>query len=336
MAEVKAAMLVEAAYSENLGGDKVRCHLCPAECILTEGKVGICGSRFNRHGTLMVDNYGELVSASYDPVEKKPLYHFYPGKTIFSTGPNGCNLKCLNCQNWEISQGRVPTRFVAPHDMVKLAGRNGSIGIAYTYTEPLIWFEYLKDVGQIIRENNLKNVLVSNGYINAKPLQELLPIIDAANIDLKSMQSAFYKKICKGKLEPILDNIRTLHESGIELEITNLVITGLNDSDRDFEILTDFLASVSPRIPLHFSAYYPTYKMYNPPTSPDRLKRAYKIASRKIEFVYLGNVHIPDRSDTFCPRCKERLICRSGYRIEILGLEDGKCTNCGHDTGIIQ
>ena len=332
----------QAMFYHQLENRKVICELCPHFCKLKDGQLGLCKVRKNSGGKLYSLVYGKAIAVHVDPIEKKPLFHVAPGSHSFSMATVGCNFSCKFCQNADISQVTHSVNLdligqqLSPEELVSMASSNNCSSIAYTYTEPLIWFEYLKDVGQIIRENNLKNVLVSNGYINAKPLQELLPIIDAANIDLKSMQSAFYKKICKGKLEPILDNIRTLHESGIELEITNLVITGLNDSDRDFEILTDFLASVSPRIPLHFSAYYPTYKMNNPPTSPDRLKRAYKIASRKIEFVYLGNVHIPDRSDTFCPRCKERLICRSGYRIEILGLEDGKCTNCGHDTGIIQ
>ncbi|PKK84554.1 MAG: AmmeMemoRadiSam system radical SAM enzyme [candidate division Zixibacteria bacterium HGW-Zixibacteria-1] len=329
-------MIVDAAYSELLDGGKVRCHLCPAECLLTEGKIGICGSRFNSNGKLMTDNFGELVSACYDPVEKKPLYHFHPGKAIFSTGPNGCNLNCSNCQNWEISQGHVPTRFVAPPDLVNLAGRNGSIGIAYTYTEPLIWFEYIREAGKLIKDAGLKNVLVTNGYINEKPLMELLPLIDAANVDLKSMSPDFYKRICKGKLQPVLDNIKHFHEAGVKIEITNLVITGLNDSDHDFEAISDFVASVSTHIPLHFSAYYPTYKMNNPPTSVQKLMRAYEISSKKLDFVYLGNVRIPDRSDTFCPQCKERLICRSGYHIEILELENGKCKNCSHDLNIIQ
>jgi len=327
-------MIIDAAYSKVLENNKVKCHLCPAECVLTEGKYGICGSRYNKEGRLVTENYGELVSASYDPIEKKPLYHFYPGSLIFSTGANGCNFKCANCQNWEISQGKVPTNFVSPEDLVKLAGRKGSLGIAYTYTEPLIWYEYILQAGKLIHEAGLKNVVVSNGYINPEPLADLLPLIDAANIDLKGMDPQFYKRVCKGKLEPVLENIKILYKAGVALEITNLIITGLNDSDDDFERLTDFVAGVSPGIPLHFSAYFPTYRMDRPATSPEKMLRAYEIASKKINYVYLGNIRLSDRSDTFCPECKTKLIGRNGYRIEILGLEGGKCTNCGYYTGI--
>ncbi len=328
-------MVIKAAYSEKLERNRVRCHLCPADCLLQEGRIGLCGSRFNRNGRLMVDNFGELVSACYDPIEKKPLYHFYPGSMIFSTGANGCNFNCDNCQNWEISQTKVPTRFVSPEDLCKLAQKNDSIGVAYTYTEPLIWFEYIMEAGRKIKEAGLKNVLVTNGYLNPEPLAELLPLVDAANIDLKGMKPAFYKKVCKGKLEPVLDNIMAFYKAGVKIEITNLIITDLNDSDSDLELLTDFVAGISKHIPLHFSAYYPTYKMQNPPTSPERLLRAYDIARGKLDYVYLGNVRMPNTSDTFCPGCKSRLIRRYGYDIEILGLDNGKCKECGFETGIV-
>jgi pyruvate formate lyase activating enzyme len=329
-------MIRDAAYWTKLENNKVRCDLCPANCLLTEGKVGICGARFNRGGQLKTDNFGELVSACFDPIEKKPLYHYYPGTTIFSTGANGCNLNCDNCQNYEISQTKVPTRYVAPSDLADLADRNNSIGVAYTYTEPLIWFEYVREAGRHIRERNLKNVLVTNGYINPGPLEELLPLIDAANIDLKGMDPKFYKKVCKGRLEPILANIKRFYEAGVKIEITNLVITNLNDNREDFEKLTDFIVSISPKIPLHFSAYYPTYKMKQPPTPVEKLQTAYEIASDKLDYVYLGNIRLPDRSNTYCPSCKTCLIRRDGYFIEILGLKEGKCVKCGYETGIIQ
>ncbi len=327
-------MIINAAYYEKLDGNKVRCRLCPADCLLTDGKFGICGSRFNRNGKLMTDNFGELVTACYDPIEKKPLYHFHPGTVIFSTGANGCNFSCDNCQNWEISQTRVATHFVAPSELVELARKNDSIGVAYTYTEPLIWFEYIMEAGRLIKDAGLKNVIVTNGYINSEPLEELLPLIDAANIDLKGINPQFYKTVCKGKLEPIINNIRRFYEAGVHVELTNLVIPTKNDSDEDFELLTDFVTSVSRKIPLHFSAYYPTFKMKIPPTPTETLMRAYEVAAKKLDYVYVGNVHIPDKSDTFCPSCKKLLIHRRGYSIEIIGLEHGKCASCGYDIGI--
>ncbi len=327
-------MIIKAAYYEKLDENKVRCHLCPAECILTEGKVGICGSRFNRGGRLVTDNFGELVTACYDPIEKKPLYNYHPGSVIFSTGANGCNFSCDNCQNWEISQTKVATHYVSPPQLVELAGQNNSIGVAYTYTEPLIWFEYIMQAGRLIREAGLKNVLVSNGYINREPLEELLPLIDAANIDLKGMKPRFYKTVCKGKLEPVLDNIRRFHEAGVHLELTNLVIPELNDADSDFENLTDFVAGISPAIPLHFSAYFPTFKMKNPPTPPETLLRAYEIAAKKLQYVYLGNMRLPDKADTYCPNCHACLIKRQGYSVNIINLRNGKCGACGYATGI--
>jgi len=329
-------MKIEASYYQKFEtGNKVRCLLCPAKCLLTEGKIGICGSRFNEKGRLVTDNFGELVSACYDPIEKKPLYHFYPGSFIFSTGANGCNFGCSNCQNWEISQKKVRTQYVAPEDLRTFAGDKNSIGVAYTYTEPLIWFEYITRTGSLIREAGLKNVLVTNGYINDKPLKELLPIIDAANIDLKSMDARFYKKVCKGRLEPVLENIRTFYSFGIHLEITNLLITGLNDSDSDIEQLTDFVASVDKSIPVHFSAYYPTYRMTRPATPPERLLRAYEIAAAKLDFVYLGNVHLPGKSDTICPECRSVLIRRLGYSVDISGLKGRLCARCGKKINIV-
>ena len=327
-------MNIKGTYYRKLPDNKVQCLLCPAECLLIEGKFGICGSRFNRDGELFTDNFGELVTACYDPIEKKPLYHFFPGSVIFSTGANGCNLSCDNCQNWEISQEKVKTQYVPPEDLVGFAKRHGSIGIAYTYTEPLIWFEYIAAAGRLIREAGLKNILVTNGYINPAPLEEILTLIDAANIDLKGMKPQFYRTVCKGKLEPVLENIKRFHSAGVHIELTNLVITDLNDSDGDFNELTDFVAGISREIPLHFSAYFPTFRLKNPPTSIARLLRAYEIASTKLDYVYLGNVSIPDKSDTFCPSCKARLIRRHGYNVEILGLESGRCCQCQYELNI--
>jgi len=329
-------MIVKALHWKKLDKNRVHCYLCPHECKIREGKYGICKSRLNRNGKLVAENFGELVTVAFDPIEKKPLYHFYPGSIICSTGANGCNFNCDNCQNWEIANTKVPTRFASPEELSDIAQKNDSIGLAYTYTEPLMWYEYILQTGELVKKAGLKNVLVTNGYINPEPLRELLPLIDAANIDLKSMDPSFYRRVCKGRLEPILKNIKIFFEAGVNIELTNLIITEMNDSREDISELVDFVADISPNIPLHFSAYYPTYKMTNPPTPSSKLFEAYDIAREKLNFVYLGNVRVEDKSDTFCPECNTRLIRRNGYATEIPALKNGKCTECGFETGILQ
>ncbi|MFH1372661.1 MAG: AmmeMemoRadiSam system radical SAM enzyme [bacterium] len=329
-------MIKPAAYSQPLGGKKVRCLLCPAECLLTVGKIGICKSRFNRDGELVTDNYGELVSLAVDPIEKKPLYHFYPMADILSTGPNSCNLGCLNCQNWTISHKKTTTVYYSPDKLTRTAESCDSLGVAFTYTEPLVWFEYLMDTAPLLQRAGLKTVLVSNGYISPEPLEDLLPFIDAVNVDLKSIRPAFYKKICKAKLQPVLTNIRRLAAAGIHLEITNLLIPGLNDSDEDLRDLIDFVASVSEMIPLHFSAYHPSYKMKIEATPTETMMRAHRMARQKLPWVYTGNILLPGCSDTRCPDCGELLIERSGFHTAVTGLKNGRCSACGGETGIIR
>ena len=328
-------MIRSAAYFEKLEGTRVQCHLCPAECKLDEGKIGICGSRFVRNGDLVTDNYGEVVSVAIDPIEKKPLYHFYPAKSILSTGANGCNLGCEHCQNWSISQEKAPTRFLSPEQLTELAQSRNTLGVAFTYTEPIIWYEYIRDTAPLLKEIGQKVVLVTNGYINPEPLKALMPVMDAANVDLKGMRPQFYKKICKGKLAPVMDTIRTMGEYGIHLEITNLIIPTLNDSDKEIEDLVDFVASISDLIPLHFSAYHPDYKLDLPATPAETMLKARAIAMDKLKFVYVGNIFLEGCSDTVCPGCGRTLIERSGYHTRVEGLVGGKCERCGFETGIV-
>ena len=328
-------MEIEGAFYKKLSDGAVRCQLCPADCRLIEGRRGPCRNRFNRGGKLYTDNYGEVVTLALDPIEKKPLYHFYPGATILSTGPNGCNLSCANCQNWTISQQQSATRYVAPEKLVALGGEQGSIGIAFTYTEPLIWYEYLLDVLPMMRERGLKAVLVTNGYIHAEPLQKLLPWIDAANVDLKSISPRFYSHVCKGRLQPILETLRALFDARVHLEITNLLIPGLNDSDEDIQGLTDFVASLDKTVPLHLSAYHPDNKMDAPPTSADTMIRAKEIADSRLKHVFVGNMHIPGASDTRCPACGNVLVERTGFGTRTDGIRDGKCRECSAPTGIV-
>ncbi|MEW6413428.1 MAG: AmmeMemoRadiSam system radical SAM enzyme [Candidatus Zixiibacteriota bacterium] len=329
-------MIKTAQYFDKDGQAGVVCRLCPAECHLQPGKAGICRNRFNQDGMLVTDNYGELVTIAIDPIEKKPLYHFYPGRDILSTGPNGCNLGCVHCQNWTISQKKVQTSYVAPAELVQTARQHGSMGIAFTYTEPLIWFEYIMDVAPLLRDQDMKVVLVSNGYINEKPLRELLPMVDAANIDLKGISPEFYAKYCKGKLQPVLDTIRIMSEAGVHLELTNLIIPGQNDSDEDLKGIADFVASVNDSIPLHFSAYHPDYKASAPATPLETMLKAREIALSRLKYVYVGNIVTESGSNTYCPGCGALLIERSHYFTSIRALSGSKCEACGFDTGIIQ
>ncbi len=328
--------MIHAAAHWEKAQDAVVCHLCPHECRLTEGKTGICGCRSNQNGELVTDNYGELVSLAVDPIEKKPLYHFYPGSGILSTGCNCCNLGCLNCQNWTISQEKSPTVYKSPAELVDLALRHKSLGVAFTYTEPMVWFEFIMATAPLLHENGLKVVLVTNGFINPQPLAELLPWTDAMNIDLKSIRPDFYKKICKGMLEPVMDTIRQVEIFGVHLEVTNLLIPGHNDSDADIEQLAEFVASLSNLIPLHFSAYHPDYKMEVGPTPAETVLRALTIARRQLAYVFAGNIHSDNGNDTQCPSCGNLLVKRSGYRAKVVGVREGNCMQCHAATGIRQ
>lgn len=329
-------MKKEAFFYEKKEGQKVKCLLCPHYCVLKEGETGFCGVRKNVNGILYAINYGEVVSAANDPIEKKPLYHFYPGKLILSIAANGCNLACPYCQNWEISKMITPSEYVSPEEMVELAEKQGSFGIAYTYTEPLVWYEYVLDTAKMAKKKGLKNVLVTNGVINKEPLLSLMPYIDALNIDLKSMKKEFYRKLVKGDLESVKHTIQTLHENKIHIEITNLVITGENDKDEDFEKIVDYVASIDKRIPLHFSRYFPAYKFNAPPTPVERIIKAYEIAKRKLYYVYIGNVwSVKNGANTYCPSCGNLLIKRSGYWASPEGIKDKRCSKCGRPVDIV-
>ena len=329
-------MIREALYYTRLSGGRVHCRLCPLECRLKPDRRGICRSRFNADGVLNTDNFGETVTIALDPIEKKPLYHFYPAGNIVSIGANGCNLDCRHCQNWHISQEKVTTRFIDPEKLPEIAAQQDSIGIAYTYTEPIIWYEYILEAAPLIKKSGMVNVMVSNGFINLEPLRELLPVIDAFNIDLKGMRPGFYRRVCHGRLEPVLEAIKTIARSSAHLEITNLVIPGLNDDDDDFHKMGQFLASVDPSIPLHLSAYHPSYKADNPPTSRDKLIRAHKIMRGYLSHVFVGNMEIKDCSNSYCSQCGQRLIEWSWYRVRLDGIDSsGSCGKCGHKSSIV-
>ena len=280
----------EALYWEK-SGEKIHCRLCPHECKIVNGVTGICGVRRNIDGKLYSMVYGETTSVALDPIEKKPLYHYHPGEYILSLGTKGCNFKCPFCQNWAISQDMdAVTDKITPEWVVAKAKECKSFGIAYTYNEPFIWYEFVLDTAKAAKKEGLENILVTNGYVNQGPLEEILPYIGAMNIDLKSMNPEFYVKYCRALLEPVLNTIKRSAKL-CHVELTNLIVTGLNDSDEDFNRLTDWICdNVGPDVPLHFSRYFPCYKMDAPTTPRDRLERAYAVAKKKLKNVYLGNV----------------------------------------------
>lgn len=290
----------------------------------------MCRVRRRDGEKLQTLNYGRISSLALDPIEKKPLYHFHPGALILSAGTLGCNLACGFCQNWQISQADAPTRFISPDALVALAEREragGNIGLAYTYSEPSVWFEYLLDTAPLARERGLKNVMVTNGYLNQGPLAELLPYLDAANVDLKGMRDAFYRESCHGRLQPVLAFVEALAAAGVHLELTNLVIPGYNDAEADLRALVDWVAALDPAIPVHFSRYFPQYRFTAPPTPLATLRRAYDLAREKLRFVYIGNAAAG--RDTLCARCGATLVRREGFGADPAGVMRGRCRRCG-------
>lgn len=326
----------EASFYRKEKSESVTCLLCPHNCVIKPGKTGICGVRSNSNGTLFSDIYGKVSAVAMDPIEKKPLYHFYPGREILSIGTVGCNLKCSYCQNWHISQDTTArTTFHDPEKIIAAAGERNSIGIAYTYSEPIVWFEYVRDVAQLARERSLKNVMVTNGCINPEPLKELLTFTDAMNIDLKAFKEETYKKYQKGSVEAVKNTIRQVHEAGCHLEITTLVVTGMNDDIAELREIVDFIADISPAIPWHVSRYYPGYKYEEPATDIDFITGVCKEASEKLEYVYSGNIPSgAGGSNTLCPSCGAVAIERNGYKTVITGLDGNRCRECGTSLNI--
>lgn len=323
---------MEAMYYEKRDDKIVKCKLCPHGCVIRDGDMGVCRVRENSGGTLISLNYGKIASFAYDPIEKKPLYHFYPGSKILSIGTYGCNLKCDFCQNWEISQKKSMTMELEDEDILLMAKSRGSIGIAYTYNEPSISYEYVLHLCKLVKSRGLKNVLVTNGFINEEPLKELLPYVDAMNIDLKSIEDGFYRRICKGKLEPVMNTIKMAAKQ-VHVEITNLIIDGLNSSEDQIDRLAKWISKIDDNIPLHLTKYFPAYRMNLPPTSYDTLMRAKKTAEKHLKYVYVGNVMGIDRN-TYCPSCSYEVVNRS-ITGQITGIKDGKCSNCGHAINVV-
>jgi pyruvate formate lyase activating enzyme len=316
-------------------GTYVQCNLCPRRCIIADGERGECGVRENRSGRLYSMVYGNPCAVHVDPIEKKPFYHFLPTIPAFSLATAGCNLHCLYCQNWSISQAspeQTQNLEMPPEAVLRYAREYKSPVIAYTYTEPAVFYEYMLATARLAREGGLLNVVISAGYINPEPLRELCTTVDAVKIDLKGYDEDFYREVCDGRLGPVLEAILTIYESGTHLEIVNLVVPTLNDRLEQLEALARWLArDLSPDVPLHFSRFHPQYKLTNlPPTPVERLERAREVALEAgVRFVYIGNVPGHDANNTYCPVCGRPIITRQGFAVGEYHLQDGVCAFCG-------
>jgi pyruvate formate lyase activating enzyme len=315
---------------------RFRCELCPRACELGPGQRGFCYVRLATEAGLVLDTYGRSSGFAVDPIEKKPLYHFLPGSSVLSFGTAGCNLGCRFCQNWDLSRARSADRAQAhasPAQIAALAGRQGCASVAFTYNEPIVFAEYAIDTALACREAGIRTVAVSAGYIEPEPREAFFGVMDAANVDLKSFRDDFYRRLCGARLGPVLDTLRYLaSETELLLEITTLLIPGENDGDGELAELCAFVAGeLGPEVPLHFSAFHPTYKLTDRPRTPHATQqRARGIAlEHGLKHVYLGNVYDPEASSTHCAACGERLIERAGYKLGERRLAGGACARCG-------
>jgi pyruvate formate lyase activating enzyme len=326
-----------ARYWRVEGDGRILCTLCPRACRMAEGQPGFCFIRQNQGGRLVQLGYGRSSGFAIDPVEKKPLNHFYPGTSILSFGTAGCNLGCTFCQNWDISKAKLDAGEANPNDpeeVVAAAIAHGAPSIAYTYNDPVIWAEYVIDVARAARRRGVRNVLVTAGYVGEEARPELYADADAANVDLKGFTEDFYRKICGAHLESVLETLKWIrHHSDTWLEVTTLLIPGLNDSDDELRRMTAwFFANLGPDVPLHFTAFHPDFKMTDrPPTPPETLRRARKIArAAGLRYVYVGNVHDGEGQTTTCARCERPIIGRDWYAITRWEVARGACGHCGH------
>jgi pyruvate formate lyase activating enzyme len=328
--------LQEALFYEKLSNKAVQCQLCPRRCVIPSGSRGFCGVRENQSGVLYTLVYAKPVTLTVnDPIEKKPLFHFLPSTFTFSLATAGCNLKCKFCQNWEISQRppqEVDYLYLKPANLIEKVKASGRQTIAYTYTEPTIFYEYMFEVAKLARAQGIRNIMHSNGYINEKPLRELARYLDAANIDLKGFSEDYYAKISEGTLAPVLAALKILKEERVHLEITNLVVPGYNDDEESIIKMCLWIKdNLGADTPLHFSRFIPMYKLSGlNPTAVETLERARKIAlDCGLKFVYIGNVAGHPGENTYCPKCKRVVIKRSGFTVLELSLINGKCQFCG-------
>jgi len=330
-----------ALFWHEIGEGKVECELCPHRCKLNEGKSGICGVRQNLGGKLHTIVYGLSSSFNDDPIEKKPLYNFYPGSKVMSFGTVGCNFRCLHCQNFTISQVKPDDRSLhsfSIKDIINLTKNNNCKGVAWTYNEPTIWYEFTLDGCRAAKSDGLYTVYVTNGYINEEPLRQIAPYLDAMNIDVKAGTDEFYKKVCKGERKHVLETCELAHKLGIHIELTYLVIPGFNDTEEEITKFADWVVnSLSPEVPVHYSRFHPDYKMTDLDGTPkETLEMAYNITKKAgCEFIYVGNVVHGEHENTYCPRCSNLLIKRSGYSTRIVGLKGFHCNSCNKKLPIL-
>jgi len=328
----------EALLYEKTADNGVTCNLCAHRCSLADGHFGICGVRRNDSGTLKTLVYGDLIAAHVDPIEKKPLYHFLPGSTSYSIATIGCNFRCGFCQNWRISQTSKRDeprtgKYVPPARVVVSAKENGCDSISFTYTEPTIYFEYALDTARLAKKAGLATVFVTNGFMSGEALDLLPGLLDAANIDLKGFSEHFYRTHCKARLQPVLDSIVAMHDRGIWVEVTTLVIPGENDSEKELGDIAKFLAGISPDIPWHVSRFHPDHRFTGYDVTPHETIRKATVIGREagLKYVYPGNVL--DDASTHCPSCGATVVERAGFRAGPKNLRDGVCSSCGAKIG---
>lgn len=333
-AEDEARYVAEARYWEKLPHRKIKCTLCPRECVIDDRERGYCGVRENRGGVYYTLVHSRVCAANIDPIEKKPFFHVLPGSTSFSIATAGCNVNCKMCQNWDISQVRpeqVRSLYLPPREVAALARQNRCATISYTYSEPVIFYEYMMDTAEAGRAAGVKNVVVTGGYIKPEPLKELCGRVDAVKVDLKAFSEKFYREVVNGELKPVLEALVGLRKLGMWTEIVYLVVPTLNDSDPEFRGLARWVKSeLGADVPLHFTRFHPQYLLKNlPPTPVKTLERAKAIADAEgLRYAYLGNVPGHPGENTYCPKCRRTVIEREGFWIRSVRLLEGRCASC--------
>jgi pyruvate formate lyase activating enzyme len=325
----------EAMFYKRLADNTVRCDLCAHRCVIEDGEKGFCGVRENRSGTLYSLVYGRAIAMHVDPIEKKPLFHYQPGSYSLSVATVGCNFRCRHCQNADLSIRPIEDHHVAgqnvpPEELVAAAQRSDCASVAYTYTEPTIFFEYALDTARLASREGLGNVFVTNGYMTDEALRTIAPVLDAANVDLKAFSEQHYEHICEARLAPVLDTLRLMKRLGIWLEVTTLLIPTVNDSDTELRQIAEFIIDLGPEVPWHISRFYPTFRMNDlPPTPAESIQRGRQIGLEAgLKYVYSGNLPGDDGESTFCPQCGQRVIHRQGYEILESRLQEGRCNQC--------